>query len=867
MKQIKSILLVLLAIISLCLVSACTTSDEPKKEEYTITFETNGGTSIGQVKFTKDEKAKKPADPTLKDATLAAWCTDENLENEFDFDQVPENKNYTLYAKWNVTINFITNGGEEITNYHRNAKEMVILPVAQDLGERQFLGWYYDEECSNKVESILEVPNHPITLYAKWASVEMGTTIDFLESLVVNEEGHYTISKNEEGVTIKPTASKTAWSYLYSPINLVLEGYSVLHIKFSGTESSYMTVKLEGGDVKAIEQKFIFTGVEQNEYWAIPEENISKTGNQRILIFVEGDKAGNDFDSEVMINTLEFCKLKGSDEEPEQAIIFNSNGGSLVPTINAPYNSTLTMPENPTKAGFKFAGWYRDQELTVEFTDKTMPMGPTTLYAKWEDADAHTVSFVTNCDLVVDQIEVKEGLLIPTEELEVLGWKFVGWYRNAELTDENLIMGTEDVTLYAKWHTLKDLSDLENPYSLMTGWSTNETNAYTVTETNNQISLVATPSKGKFSYISRELTGYDLSYVNALHIEFSGKIGQSILIKYNNKVEKKIIITQEQQEEWIYLTTPVNPSIKLLVFYAPNKTLTENETLTITEFEFLDPIEKLDYIDVKKGWTSNDPNQYTITENESNTEITATTAKTTWSFVRVDLSQFPDVNARFVKAINLEFTGAEGHSILIKYNNKKEQKVLLTGEKQAVSIEFAEQLDFSLTNHFIIFFDGGKTLEEDLTVTFTKMELVVRHQDKEIVYEEEIVDITKGWISADAGVYEVVENEDKTVVTANINKGTYSVLKFVVNESHAGAKSIRITLQGPAGKTILVKYNNAKEKKYTLTGELQTIELEFVVDLDLTKSLYIFFEPGKKIEEPMTVEFTKIELVCLVEVK
>ena len=64
-------------------------------------------------------------------------------------------------------------------------------------------------------------------------------------------------------------------------------------------------------------------------------------------------------------------------------ITFNSNGGSSVTAITAPYGSTISAPAAPTKTGYTFAGWYSDVALTTAYTFTTMPAGNTTAYAKW----------------------------------------------------------------------------------------------------------------------------------------------------------------------------------------------------------------------------------------------------------------------------------------------------------------------------------------------------------------------------------------------------------------------------------------------------------------------------------------------------
>lgn len=70
------------------------------KEEYTVDFESNGGTSIDSQTVPSDKTATKPNDPTKQCYIFDGWYTDDGtFENEWDFN-TPINENITLYAKW-----------------------------------------------------------------------------------------------------------------------------------------------------------------------------------------------------------------------------------------------------------------------------------------------------------------------------------------------------------------------------------------------------------------------------------------------------------------------------------------------------------------------------------------------------------------------------------------------------------------------------------------------------------------------------------------------------------------------------------------------------------------------------------------------
>lgn len=65
-------------------------------------------------------------------------------------------------------------------------------------------------------------------------------------------------------------------------------------------------------------------------------------------------------------------------------ISFYSNGGNYVAPIVKRYGVEIVQPENPTKQGYDFAGWYTEKELKNPYTfPETMPDQDAALYAKW----------------------------------------------------------------------------------------------------------------------------------------------------------------------------------------------------------------------------------------------------------------------------------------------------------------------------------------------------------------------------------------------------------------------------------------------------------------------------------------------------
>lgn len=151
----------------------------------------------------------------------------------------------------------------------------------------------------------------------------------------------------------------------------------------------------------------------------------------------------------------------------EVTIYFDSNGGSDVAPVTTKGNATISIPQNPTKDGQEFKGWFWDNEtFSKPFTANSLADAPIqsdmTVYAKWEpvggetpEPTTYTITFNTNGGGSIAPITIEAGATItipnaPTRE----GYTFDGWYTdNNNFVNEYIISTTpaESITLYAKW--------------------------------------------------------------------------------------------------------------------------------------------------------------------------------------------------------------------------------------------------------------------------------------------------------------------------------------------------------------------------------------------------------------------------------
>ena len=137
--------------------------------------------------------------------------------------------------------------------------------------------------------------------------------------------------------------------------------------------------------------------------------------------------------------------------EQEYTVTFNSNGGSAVSAAKT-VGGKVTKPADPTRAGYKFLGWYKQGSSTAwDFNQKVS--GDMTLIARWEII-VYTVTFNSDGGSAVAAAKTSGKVTKPADPTRE-GHRFLGWYKQGSSTDWNFDdKVTEDMTLVARWEAI-----------------------------------------------------------------------------------------------------------------------------------------------------------------------------------------------------------------------------------------------------------------------------------------------------------------------------------------------------------------------------------------------------------------------------
>ena len=375
--------------------------------QYTITFDTNGGSEIAPITQDYGTEITAPDNPTRKGYTFKGWDK-----------EIPETmpaENITVKAQWEInqyTITFDTNGGSEIAPITQDYGTEITAPDNPTRKGYTFKGW--DKEIPETM------PAENITVKAQW------------------EINQYTITFDTNGGSEIAPITQDYGTEITAPDNPTRKGYT-----FKGWDKEIPeTMPAENITVKA--------QWEINQYTITFDTNggseiapITQDYGTEITAPDNPTRKGYTFkgwDKEIpKTMPAENITVKAQWEINQYTITFDTNGGSEIAPITQDYGTEITAPDNPTRKGYTFKGW--DKEIP-----KTMPAENITVKAQWE-INQYTITFDTNGGSEIAPITQDYGTEItapdnPTRK----GYTFKGWDKEIPET-----MPTENITITARW--------------------------------------------------------------------------------------------------------------------------------------------------------------------------------------------------------------------------------------------------------------------------------------------------------------------------------------------------------------------------------------------------------------------------------
>ena len=220
--------------------------------QYTITFDTNGGSEIAPITQDYGTEITAPDNPTRKGYTFKGWDK-----------EIPETmpaENITVKAQWEInqyTITFDTNGGSEIAPITQDYGTEITAPDNPTRKGYTFKGW--DKEIPETM------PAENITITARWKDTEKPTG----EIIIGTNKWNEFLNKLTFGIFFKDTQEVT--------INAV-DNSGVVFVSYLVTDKELSEAELNSLVFRAYEEPFcIDPNGEYIIYVMLVDENINIT--------------------------------------------------------------------------------------------------------------------------------------------------------------------------------------------------------------------------------------------------------------------------------------------------------------------------------------------------------------------------------------------------------------------------------------------------------------------------------------------------------------------------------------------------------------------------------------------------------------
>ena len=317
--------------------------------QYTITFDTNGGSEIAPITQDYGTKITAPDKPTRKGYTFKGWDK-----------EIPETmpaENMTVKAQWEInqyTIAFDINGGSEIAPITQDYGTKITAPDKPTRKGYTFKGW--DKEIPETM------PAESITITARWKDTEKPTG----EIIIGTNKWNEFLNELTFGIFFKDTQEVT--------INAV-DNSGVVFVSYLVTDKELSEAELDSLVFRAYEEPFsIDPNGEYIVYVMLVDENINITylRSDRITLdniqpVISGIENGKTYCEAQTVTVNE--KYVDTVTVNGTAVTLDADGGFVLPPTNgeqkivvtdkAGNNAEMTVTVNN---GHTFGEWVSDND-------------------------------------------------------------------------------------------------------------------------------------------------------------------------------------------------------------------------------------------------------------------------------------------------------------------------------------------------------------------------------------------------------------------------------------------------------------------------------------------------------------------------
>jgi uncharacterized repeat protein (TIGR02543 family) len=369
---------------------------------FVVTFDSVGGSEVDAQIVASGAQATAPSPAPVKaDHTFDGWHTDAAYATVYDFN-APVTKDIILYAKWTEIVKYTVTF---------NAHEGTPVPAAQNVASGAKVagpspapvkdgydleGWYKEEAYTTIWNFDTDTVTEAITLHAKWTEVAAGSFVVTFDSVGGSEVANQIVTSGAQAMApsedpVKAGHTFSGWYTEETYVTVYDFGAPVteditLYARWTANEAptSYaVTFDAHGGEPVPTAQNVV-----SGEKAAAPSPVPAREGYTLAGWYREQTYVGTKWDFAVdTVTAIITLHAKWEAVERDSFVVtFDSRQGSQVAPQNVESGGTAVEPDEPTRDGFDFEGWYTGAGGDATAYDFGAPVTENiTLYAKWTE--------------------------------------------------------------------------------------------------------------------------------------------------------------------------------------------------------------------------------------------------------------------------------------------------------------------------------------------------------------------------------------------------------------------------------------------------------------------------------------------------
>ena len=493
--------------------------EDPKPVMHTVTFNSNGGTSIDPQTVQDGLTVRRPADPVKNDYVFDGWYLD---NDQYDFNK-PVTGDITLTAIYHrkpipqpnaYTVRFDTGEGSKVDPQTIIEGKTVIRPADPSMDGYDFQGWLLDGKDYDWNTPI----TGDMTLTASWKKHEEPKPVTHTVSFYTdggNMVAQQTVNDGET-VTVPDTPTKngytfSGWTLNGEPYDFNLPVIADITLKATWVENQKPqpkrhTVTFDTTGGSEIGQQTVDEGEK-----AIQPANPTREGYD----FQGWLLNGQAYDWNTPITGDITLTASWTEKAPTLfTVAFNTGGASNIPSQKVKEGDKAARPTDPKRTGYTFTGWQlngKDYDWNTPITTDII------LTATWQKNETpkpvfYTVKFDTGNGSKIDLQTIQQGGKVKKPADPTLnGYKFVGWQLDGKDYDFNTTV-SKDMTLTAVWEA-NTLPPTVKKHTVTVALYDGKTERYEVKD-GEKLTLPSNPTRDGYvfdGFIDKDGNVYDMS--------------------------------------------------------------------------------------------------------------------------------------------------------------------------------------------------------------------------------------------------------------------------------------------------------------------------------------------------------------------